>query len=461
MARAGTVLLLALAGCAPLEEDRQGFLVDQLVLDNQRWMTRDLALLEAKYRRMASDPYDFMRATATVGVTDWTRPGSDRQPTDFMTVRGTESVLLAGDPHPENVGLHRPGEGPLVVEVNDLDGSTYGPYLWDLRRAMLGLGVLLTETGCDGACLTAGLARYAEGYVETMEAEGAGFHSGYGPTTDAPVVLRDLLDKATEDGLARDALLSLTAVGPNGERHFVVTDERVEDVADLRPTLEEAAQLERLTPWIERTYGVRVLDAMRRYGRGVASLPAVRYAVLVDDGEEGDADDRLLQLREVIDPLPLPGWRENLDGSFETNGERVVATSRLLWSRPDADPALGARQDGLMSFKITTLSGYFEGFEHDRILGRVEDGRFSEDDLLAWCGWLGAQLATVHDRAPTRDGLDAGASIRADLDGRGADFVAERVADAELAVPALYRDHRLFLGALDRLGPDLGASGAR
>lgn len=457
MLRAGLALLF-LPGCTPVEGGRQDVLVEQLVLDNQRWLSRDRTLLEAKFRRMAADPYDFMRAMATVDLADWTRPGADRQPTAFLTVRGTESTLLAGDPHPENVGVHRPGPGPLLVEINDLDGATFGPYLWDVRRGMTGLGVLLGEAGCRDACLSEGLTRYAETYAETLLAGAAGQHSGYGSHTAAPVLLRDLLDEATEDGLARDALHSLTRRGTDGRRAFVHTG-LVDDVGDLAPTAEERAQLARLVPQVERRHGVRVLDVVRRYGRGVASLPALRYALLVDEGAEGDADDRLLQLREVLDPLPFPGWREELEGSFADNGDRVVQCSRLLWSRPDADPDLDAFQDGAQSFKLTTLSGWFEGFEHDRILDRVADGRFDEADLLELSGWLGGQLATVHDRAPTREGADAGPAIRADLEGRVDLFVTERVEDAERAIQQTRRDHTLFLGALQRLGPDLGAFG--
>lgn len=459
MRRLGTALVLALVGCAPLEDDRQAFLVDQLVLDNQRWLTRDPALLDAKFRRMAADPYDFMRATATVGVVDWTRPGSDRLPTAFITVAGTETTLLAGDPHPENIGVHAPLDGPLLLEVNDFDGSTYGPYLWDVRRAMTGLGVLLTEVGCVGDCLETGLSRFATGYAEGIQSEGAGFHSGYGPFTEAPPVVRNLLDKATEDALARRTLADETYVTVAGERRFLVDEVLADDVGDRRPEGEHALQAERLATWLADTRDVRVLDTVQRFGRGVASLPAVRYAFLVDDGEPGDADDRLVQLREVLDPLPLPGWRDALDGGFETNAERVVTTSRALWSRPDADPALGAREDGVLSFKTTTLSGAFEGFEHARIQRRVEDGTFDVDDLHTWATWLGTHLASVHDRAPTRDGGDAGASIRADLQARTSLFVEERVEDALLEIDATYRDHGLFRGALDRLGPDLGATG--
>ncbi len=449
-------LLGASSGCAPLEDDRQSFLVDQLILDNQRWMTRNPELLRAKYRRMAADPYDFMRATATVNAVDWTRAGSDRLPTQFMTIRGTEETLLAGDPHPENIGVHRPTTGPvLVMEVNDLDGAGYGPYLWDVRRAMQGLGVLLTEAGCVDACLEDGLTQYAEGYVAGIQRGGP--QSAYGPDTAAPQITRDLLDNATEDGLARSVFSEETELGADGVRRFVIDRALVEDRGDLLPTPDEAQQLGRLEGFVRDRYGVRVLDSVRRYGRGVASMPAIRYALLVDQGQDGDADDRLVQLREVVDPLPLPGWRPLLDGGFENNAERVVRASRLLWSRPDADPDLGARSDGTMTFKITSLSGWFEGFEHDRILGRVVDGRFDRDALMEWSAWLGLHLASVHDRAPTRAGDEAGVAIRADLVGREEAFVAERVADAVASVEGSYRDHRLFLGALDRLGPDLGA----
>ncbi|MEZ4321685.1 MAG: DUF2252 family protein [Myxococcota bacterium] len=452
--RALTLFLAATtAGCAPLPDDRQAFLVDQLVLDNLRWMSRDPGLLRAKYRRMAADPYDFMRATATVGLVDWTRPGGDRDPTDFLTIRGTESVLLAGDPHPENVGVHRPSGDTLLLEVNDLDGAGFGPYLWDVRRGMLGLAVLLDEAGCRGACAETALSRYAGDYASTVLDGGVAVHSGYGPTTTAPAVVADLLEKVRVEGPARTLFTTETEV-VGGERRLVV-DRSIDsfDRGDLALTADERAQVARLASKVP----VRVLDSARRYGRGVASLPAVRYILLVDDGDPGPDDDRLLQMREVIDPLPFPGWRADLDGSFENNAQRVVWASRELWSRPDADPVLQARPDGAMAFKVTSLSSWFEGFEHLPLIERVEDGRFDDADLADWGGWLGAQLATVHLRAPTREGAPASAAIAADLDGRVEAFVEERVTDTERSLAGLRRDHSLFVGALARLGPDLGA----
>lgn len=451
-----TLLLTALlaGACAPLPDDRQAFLVDQLQQDNLRWLSRDPALLAAKYRRMAADPYDFMRATATVGVVDWTRPVGDRLPTAFQTVRGTESTLLAGDPHPENVGVHRPGDGEvLLLEVNDLDGAGHGPYLWDVRRGMLGLGVLLTEAGATPDLVDAAFTRYAEGYAETVRTGAAGMHSGYGPDTPAPLVVADLLEKVRADGLERRVFREETVLTASGNRIALdrTLDER--DTGDLRPTPDEATQIARLS----RGLGVRVLDASRRYGRGVASLPAVRYVLLVDAGDDGPDDDWLIQLREVVDPLPLPGWRPELDGGFESNAHRVVAASHALWSRPDADPELRARVDGAMSFKVTSLNAYFEGFEQLRFIQRVEDGRFDDDALLGFAGWLGSQLAATHLRAPTREGADAAPAIAADLDGRESLFVEERVEDAAVALDGLYRDHTLFVTALARLGPLLGA----
>ncbi|MFT4628759.1 MAG: hypothetical protein ACI8PZ_007455, partial [Myxococcota bacterium] len=173
------VVLFALA-CSQADPapGRQAWLVDALVDDNRIWLSRDGELLAAKYRKMAADPYDYMRGTQGVFLADLARAGTERVGTSFVTVPEAGAVLLVGDPHPENIGLFLPGEGPgpglgepspvvFVLEPNDLDGAAFGPWVLDLRRAALGLAVLADALdGCGVGCRHAAIEALAEGYTD-------------------------------------------------------------------------------------------------------------------------------------------------------------------------------------------------------------------------------------------------------------------------------------------------------
>ncbi|MEZ4235603.1 MAG: DUF2252 family protein [Myxococcota bacterium] len=473
--------ILGLAACATgsgPDALRTAWLVDQLLDDNRIWLTRDPDLLATKYRVMADDPYDYVRGSVAVFLADLGRPATDRPRTSFLTAEGAAAVLLVVDPHPENVGTLLPGEGPgptvdaldvtlphpapLLLEINDFDGAAFGPYLVDVRRALLGLATAVDPV-CDRDCRAPILTAWARGYVDEVEAI-----ADAGPTLPpAPplatwgYVLDRLLVDAAEEGAERQRLREWTEPTSTGLRFRTVPSPRAsgEGIVPLRG--DERAQLDRLLAAYQRTAsappGFRVLDRARRYGGGVASLPAIRYVVAWDRGDDGPDDDEMLEIREVVDPPVVPGLMPVVPTTFDSQAARAVAAARALWSRPDADARLAGLSDGAMAFKVLTESSFDQAFDHRKLQDDVRSGRYVPADLEAWGALLGRQLANVHARSVTVDGDPARDAIAADLAGRGDAFVAEGLRDAELDLAQARRDHRLMREALDALGPLLGA----
>ncbi len=460
---------LLLTACADVDADaaRAAWLVDSLVTENRVWSSRDPELLATKYRRMAADPYDFVRGTAGVFLRDAARPGTDRPQTAFAADPVTAQVLLVGDPHPENFGtflpLDPPTEAgldePLLVELADLDGVAFGPYVLDVRRLGLGLAALLDGAGCDAACRVAPLAAMAEGYAEEIEAwaeveshlAGKVADGEHGDLVDAR------LGNSRVEGLlgSRRADLTQSTVSGARLRRDLAVD--ADGRGMLAPTGEERAQLDRLLAAYPGPEGFRELDAVRRFGTGIASLPAVRYVVLWDRGADGPEDDDLLQLREVVDPAPPPGLLPAMPGLFEDNAERIESSAARLWSRPDADPRLAGLTDGAMSFKAISWSSWFDVFDHEVIAEFLATGEADLGDVEELAELLGRLLADAHARAPTARGELAAPAIAADLADRQDAWIDERVEHAELDLDRARRDHLLFVDALDRLGPLLGA----
>lgn len=462
-------LVWGLAGCGPSDADalRTAWLVDVLYDDNRVWLSRDLALLEAKYATMAADPYDYMRGASAVFLADLGRTDPGRAPTELLTVRDASSILLAVDPHPENIGTLLPVDGPgpetvdtalshpvpLLVEVDDVDGAAFGPYLVDTRRAVLGLAVAIAPM-CDQTCRAPILTAWAEAYADEIQAaaDGAPTFVAAPALHAGDAVLDRLLVDALEEGADRELLAAWTEPTADGRRF------RVDDPSSglASPSPEEGAQLDRLLAAYPEPDGFRALAVARRFGAGVASLPAVRYVVAWDRGGSGPEDDELLELREVVDPSAVPGLLQP-PPTFDDQPERALVAAQALWSRPDADVRLAGLADGGMTFKARTASSYFQGFDHRALVRSDGIPRFAPSDLAAWAELLGRQLASVHARSVAADGGPALDAVAADLAGRADVFVAERVRDGEADLAITLRDHRLFALALGAYGPLLGA----
>ncbi len=474
--------LVALPACAAVspEQARMAFLRDILARDNAIWMSRDTTLLAGKYRKMAGDPFDFVRGTAALYYADVAEPDPTRAQTAFLTVPEAGGVLLAGDPHVENFDTTLPGVEPalssadaapvttdLNIEVVDLDGASFGPYLLDVRRGALGLAAMTSELdGCDQACADEVIAAYSAGYVDEIGHIAAGSPSSTacpatGDGLDGTIV-DDLCKTAVKDGTEAAVLGSVTGALA-GDEHFVLDatiDADGKGVLAVTPV--ESDQLDRLLG-LYRANGrlpadFRELDRARRFGAGVASFPSIRYVVLWDHGLGGPEDDHLMSLREVVDPPAPPGRGPTVPVLFDSNAHRIEQVAWLLWSRPDADADMAGLDDGGTTFKATTWSGWFSGFNHADIAAGWAAGDYVQVDVDGLGDRLGRTLAGSHARGLTDEGTPAIAPIADDIaEGGATAFVDERVRDAEVDAARSSADFSLFNDALSAYGPLLGA----
>lgn len=469
-------MLLALLACAspgPLAA-RAAWIQERLTEDNRWWLTRSPSLVETKYARMDADVYDWMRGTAGLFLADGLRPDPDRAPTAFLVDPDAAAVLVVGDPHVENLGTCLPGaepdpgvaaDGELPLEWVDLDGAAYGPWTVDTRRAALGIALVADAIeGCDG-CVDRAVDAFARAYAAEIVAQGEGRGwAAAAETEHEGAVVADLRAGARADGSIGAELDEYTVVEAD-ERGIGVRrlarDERLAEDGDgvLALRAREEAQLARLLAVYDAPPDFRVLDAARLYGKGVASLPATRYLVLWDTGHDGLEDDRLLALREVIDPPTVDGMVPGLGAVYRDNAERIEAVATTLWSRPDADARLDGIADGATAFKATTVSGWFQTFDHADVPRLFAVGVAADSDLDAFAATVGRALAAAHARGTTLDGAPSLPVIAGDLAaGGGADTLAEeRVRDAAADLETLHADHALFRALRADVGPLLGA----
>lgn len=457
--------LAALVGCdAPADDPRVAWLQSTLVEDNRILLERSPDAVADKFRKMASRPYYFFRGSMAVFVGDAGRPGAT--PTRFASGPASR-VLLLGDPHPENLGSYRPSSGGLVFEYNDFDGATYGPFHQDVRRLGLGFAVALLEAGAGPAVIGSIVEAAAAGYVAGIGSLAAGAPPIEVTDRDpGGEIVADLLRRAARDGDAREALDEYTVVERGVRSMFFGDVERPTDglINDrVEPVDAEEAALVRglvadypATLLTARPAGFFAIKGIsRRRGAGVSSYPLRRYYVLVEGETAGLDDDRLLELKEVLDPTRVPALHLR-DRAFSGNGQRVVEAQRRLHARPECDPLLGWAAAPPLQVRVRERTKYQKGVDVARIVERLDERRWTLDDVAQLADVAGRLLARSHARAETLDGVVGLGPIAAALADDGAGFVAETRAAVLAELPRFEADYAAFVALLAEEGPWLG-----
>ena len=96
----------------------------------EAWLARQTdvvrADLQLKHRKMAADPFTFLRGTFYRWLQVW--------PEVCDTLQDGPKVMAVGDLHLENFGTWRDAEGRLIWGINDMDEACELPYSHDLVR---------------------------------------------------------------------------------------------------------------------------------------------------------------------------------------------------------------------------------------------------------------------------------------------------------------------------------------
>jgi uncharacterized protein (DUF2252 family) len=446
--------------CSPDVPPREAEIVNTIVRADLPLLRSRPALVAGKYRQMAAGAYAFFRGTFPLYLHDAGNSSLTVGASDY----GVDGALPLGigDAHPENFGILIAPDESFAIEPNDFDGADRYPFLWELRRLCVGItvaGRLSNED--DGEQRLAVLAAehqtaaaVARGYAQAMAALARGAAPLRVTDDGGSAIAADLFERALGDHQDREELDELTELvdGVRTLRRGGIDSDLAENVyldlpafayealpdviARYRDTLIEPPAPDHFT----------LLDAARELGSGVASWPRVRIILLLHGPSDAPDDDLILELKELGDS-GAGGWAPP-GVSFDSVGERVVGSARLLWARPDAEPLWGhATMLGLP----VQLKREAEGLKTVRV-ARFVGMHGTPQEIAALGGLLGSLLARMHAASgdPLRKAIaDA---ISADVDG----FAAEQ-ADAALGyADQVGEDWLHFQRALDRLGPTLG-----
>lgn len=459
---------LSLAACASAT-GREAEIVLAMVRADGPLLRSRPALVAGKYARMArfdegrEGLYDYYRGEAPVFRADLADARLPIARTRFPAALPLPFTM--GDAHPENFGILVGADGVAALEPNDLDAADRLPYHYDLRRLTVGLvlAVRASNADDDAAHQTAVAAEAdvvracARAYREGIHALAAGAAIERFTDDRGSAVIADLFARSDEGRTT--TLASLTTLGADGQRHLVRGPLDPADREQVLVPLAESA-MRALPGLLERTRRVaspsrapeemRVLDAARLLGSGVASWPRVRMLVLVRGATDAPDDDVVLEVKELGDsgaPAVVPPYRVADEPSA-----RLERARALVWAVPDADPRW-VSSPSLVGMPVQVRS---ETDAHPTLRVRRLHGELGTVEALSdLARVLGALLARVTardldgSRAPAA-AIDA--AIASDPDG----FVEDEVRVAIDEADRIEADFETFRTALDELGPTLG-----
>ncbi len=292
--------------------------------------------------RMAASPFAFLRGAAAVMAWDLSH----------TPVSGIQ-VAIDGDAHINNFGLYGTPQRDVIIDLNDFDEATIGPWEWDLKRLVASVNVAGRENGMSSKERRRAVRKTVTGYRLNMQPSVGDGHprcvvdlrarrtspeGRHGAAQSAWDVIQKTVGKAKRTTNA-SLLPKVAQRGQDGAWRFkgdppILT--RVDDVTRRKVIAALVEYGEHLAPaYRSMLQRYTVADVAHRVV-GVGSVGTRAYLVLCFGN--GDIDPLFLQVKEAIVPvhaayLPPMVMRE------QHEGRRVVGAQRLLQSL--GDPLLG------------------------------------------------------------------------------------------------------------------------
>ena len=337
-----------------------------------------------KFRKMASEPFDFYRGSAPLFYHD-----VDRLDDPFADGR-TSRVWIQGDLHAENYGTYMDAEGVLVFDVNDFDEAYLGHFTWDLERMAASLALLGFSKAFPDRKIAEMVDTYARAYLDQV-----GVFAGIERDEEFRLTL-DNTEGAVHDVLVqaragtRVGLLdSLTVIG-DGERRFKDSaGERKLEFAEQARVMNAFESYLETIPEQKRQESIsyRVKDAVTLTGVGIGSAGLPVYSLLVEGRTQALENDVILSIKRANEPALSRVVRdERIREYFQHQGHRTAVSQRALQAH--ADPWLGWCELDGHGQVVQELSPYASDLDWDAVA--------EPDEVLALLGGLGRATAKVH-----------------------------------------------------------------
>ncbi len=303
---------------------------------------READLIPLRMERMAASPFAFLRGACVVMAWDLAHTPSTGL-----------NVVIDGDCHINNFGLFGTPQGEVVVDLNDFDETTIGPWEWDLKRLTASVNLAGRDNGFSKSERRAAVEACVAGYrwaLGRLQAMGvvdlwvriAALEHPENLPMEIDKKTAAIIKKAVRKARASNntALLStITDRQSDGRRRLKLDPPITTAISDaLKEKIIEALHGYIQTLSSERRYMIRryhVVDVVRRVV-GVGSVGLRAYLILLVGNGEDDA--LFLQMKEAAEPAHAP-YLPALPENYTHQGERVVYGQRLL--QATGDPLIG------------------------------------------------------------------------------------------------------------------------
>lgn len=357
---------------------------------------REESLIPLRMGRMAESPFAFLRGACAVMAGDLAH----------TPISGPQ-VVIDGDAHINNFGLYGTPQRDVVIDINDFDEATLGPWEWDLKRLVASVNVAGRENGLDaeerrsavmrcvggyalnaqrltdfGILETWSLFAYAELERHETEFKRLGIQVG----NKFKAVVKKVLTKARRTH--SETLLEKVARRQADGGWRFVEDPPILTSLDETTKQKVIASLTEYGETLPAEYRFMlhrysVADVCHRVV-GVGSVGTRAYLVLLFGN--GDEDPLFLQVKEAGAPAHAP-YLPPLPIRIKHEGFRVIRTQRILQSL--GDPLLG----------YTTIDGRHYFVRQMKNLKGSMPTEFLIGEPFEFWGWVcAALLARAHAR---------------------------------------------------------------
>lgn len=302
-------------------------------------------LIPLRMARMASSPFAFLRGAADVMAWDLSH-----------TPNSGVYCGMVGDAHINNFGLYGTPQKEVVVDINDFDEATVGPWEWDLKRLTASVNVAGRENGLNRRERRIAVMRCVAGYRLNAERTASmGFievwyRHAFADRMDPNTIQIDKKSKAILVKTVKKAqrtnnasfLAKVAERSVNGGWRFrndppVLTKVDKETWEKVTSALYEYAEtVPRERRFLLHRY--HVADVAHRVV-GVGSVGTRAYMVMMFGNS--DADPLFLQVKEATPPAHAP-YLPPLPDAIRHEGARVVFGHKVL--QASTDPMLGWTQ---------------------------------------------------------------------------------------------------------------------
>jgi uncharacterized protein (DUF2252 family) len=360
--------------------------IDLVMASNQG---RVPELIPLRLARMAASPFAFLRGAAVVMAWDLSR-----------TPRMGLNVVIDGDCHVDNFGLFGTPQGQVILDLNDFDETTIGPWEWDIKRLAASVNLSGRANGLSRKQRRRAALALVAGYRAAM-AQLRGLpvlelwnrHTVPEQMDEGEMKLDKksaaIITKSVERALAstnETLLQSAAALGPDGWRIKLDPPITTAVSPSLRSRIIAALHgyIETLAP--ERQYMIRryhVVDIVRRVV-GVGSVGLRAYLILLIGN--GPDDGLFLQMKEAAAPAAEP-YLPVLPKPYKQEGQRVVYGQRLLQAA--GDPLLGWTTMEKRPFYVRQMKNFKGAIPTEWLTGQP---------FNVFAAGYGALLARAHAR---------------------------------------------------------------